>query len=391
VPGLKPERAPQDERSIKFHCPHCNQKIGLKADYAGRKVRCGKCRQPLIVPEAPQPAREGASANLLEQALDGDSVFANQPVSGQPGSVPADDVLRVSPRETPSAPGSGASCPTCGTPHSGDSALCSVCGHTFSSGGGSGASRSVPTSTPLALAASVGFTVGGAVVWCVVAAFVGEGWLGFMAIGVCSLAGYGLKLFGGGKYSVGLGILAIFIALAGVLFAKVLIAKWVIMPELMSEMRETMDDAFDEQEDANEMSDEDVQMTIEDANAMFTVTLMQLVQDGEFDRDVAVKIVWYRNFMLDTRPEDPELASEIDRAEKRVSECLETWSPEKKEQVVREQSPNVAREAADAIMDSGVGAAFGFVFAFFAALSCQDFICVPLGLVCAYRLGSGKD
>jgi DNA-directed RNA polymerase subunit RPC12/RpoP len=44
---------------IKFRCPHCSQKIGLSRDYAGRQVRCAKCKQPFRVPQ-PSAAASGA-------------------------------------------------------------------------------------------------------------------------------------------------------------------------------------------------------------------------------------------------------------------------------------------------------------------------------------------
>ncbi len=36
---------------IKFRCPSCNQKIGVTADYAGKRVRCAKCKNPMRVPQ----------------------------------------------------------------------------------------------------------------------------------------------------------------------------------------------------------------------------------------------------------------------------------------------------------------------------------------------------
>ena len=38
---------------IKFHCPHCSQKLGVPYEYASRRVKCSKCSQLLTVP-APQ-------------------------------------------------------------------------------------------------------------------------------------------------------------------------------------------------------------------------------------------------------------------------------------------------------------------------------------------------
>jgi hypothetical protein len=43
-----------DEKAsvIKFRCAHCNQKIGVGIEHAGKRVRCAKCKNPLRVPEA---------------------------------------------------------------------------------------------------------------------------------------------------------------------------------------------------------------------------------------------------------------------------------------------------------------------------------------------------
>lgn len=35
---------------IKYRCPHCNQKLGVPDEYAGRRVRCSKCTESSVVP-----------------------------------------------------------------------------------------------------------------------------------------------------------------------------------------------------------------------------------------------------------------------------------------------------------------------------------------------------
>ncbi|MCK5565538.1 MAG: DUF4013 domain-containing protein [Planctomycetes bacterium] len=46
---------------IKFKCPNCSHRIGAPDDYAGKKARCSKCKQPVRIPsgqqiaEAPDP------------------------------------------------------------------------------------------------------------------------------------------------------------------------------------------------------------------------------------------------------------------------------------------------------------------------------------------------
>lgn len=50
IPPAGQESA-QKTSIIKFRCPNCNQKIGVAADYAGKHVRCAKCKNPMLVPQ----------------------------------------------------------------------------------------------------------------------------------------------------------------------------------------------------------------------------------------------------------------------------------------------------------------------------------------------------
>jgi len=47
------EKSSQESSIIKFRCPSCGQKIGVSGNYAGKRVRCAKCKNPLRVPQAP--------------------------------------------------------------------------------------------------------------------------------------------------------------------------------------------------------------------------------------------------------------------------------------------------------------------------------------------------
>ncbi len=50
---------------IKFECPNCSHKIGAPDDYAGKKARCSKCKQPVRIPAA-APAQQAISDNILD-------------------------------------------------------------------------------------------------------------------------------------------------------------------------------------------------------------------------------------------------------------------------------------------------------------------------------------
>ena len=45
---------------IKFRCGHCQQKLGVPDEYAGRRVRCNKCSQPCTVPRPKADAQAAA-------------------------------------------------------------------------------------------------------------------------------------------------------------------------------------------------------------------------------------------------------------------------------------------------------------------------------------------
>ncbi len=51
---------------FKFRCMHCDRKIAVPAEHAGRQVRCPGCRQPVMVPY-PSPG-ELAAVDAHDQA-----------------------------------------------------------------------------------------------------------------------------------------------------------------------------------------------------------------------------------------------------------------------------------------------------------------------------------
>ncbi len=59
---------------IKFRCSHCQQKLGVPDEYAGRRVKCNKCGQPATVPHPvvleevppkPKPAPESDGMDIF--------------------------------------------------------------------------------------------------------------------------------------------------------------------------------------------------------------------------------------------------------------------------------------------------------------------------------------
>ena len=115
IPQAEGRTRPSQSAIIKFRCPNCDQKIGVPPSYGGKVVRCAKCKHRLRVPQphgaAAQPKPQDDLA-VLKAAQE-------QPAAdegGMPGlgdmndllqleaSAPAvEDPLQLSPLEEPAA------------------------------------------------------------------------------------------------------------------------------------------------------------------------------------------------------------------------------------------------------------------------------------------------
>jgi len=94
---------------IKFRCPNCEQKIGLTPDYAGKRVRCAKCKNFLRVPLSPgQPERPrirdetevlkaGHEQFLPEQDIWGDMPSMDELLSAEESATAAERQVQPGP------------------------------------------------------------------------------------------------------------------------------------------------------------------------------------------------------------------------------------------------------------------------------------------------------
>jgi hypothetical protein len=136
---------------IKFRCPSCNQKIGLDKSYAGKTVRCAKCKNPIVVPSAaPGQVKRPPDVDLLPSAgpaktpqsdeageadfIGGDllgeamlSAEANTPAISPPGPSSDEEPLKLAADEPKEQPAIQKRCPRCNSMNPADAAVCSVC------------------------------------------------------------------------------------------------------------------------------------------------------------------------------------------------------------------------------------------------------------------------
>jgi len=383
---------------IKFRCPNCNQKIGVAESYAGKRVRCAKCQQPLTVPkpeevvEKEPAASDIATDKMFEEDMGDDKIFGDEALTEElldaEASAPAiEEALELKPLAPKTEREMKLKCPKCGALNKADSEFCTTCANTLTtqvSSAGMFRERLSSDNMALSIGASIGLTIVGGVVWCIIAGLVGVGWVSFMAVAVCCLAGLGLTQFTD-RRGASMGLLAILIGFIGIISSKLMIAKWVVMPKIMPEMKKFAEGGFEDIK-WEDITEEQMQDTMANAEMMFALTLMELVDEGEFEEEFARKVIVARF----TRKRPPELEEEMEQVDKRVYECLGSWDSEKKESVVRKQYPRVIGEFAGIFLEGRLGEVVGFIAAFFGTLSCLDIVWFPLGLFCAYKIGTSR-
>jgi len=373
---------------IKFRCPHCNQKIGLGSQYAGKTVRCAKCKNTLQVPQAgslAEPAAEagkGAEFNPFADISDFSEIQR-----AEENAPAADNPLRLSPADEPRQQSEFADMAGRG----GVPATSAIGGRGGSRGGSSGFGID---NTLLALLASVVFVIIGGMVWGLVAKYAHME-LGLLAMGIGFLAGLGIYIFTSSR-GVLLGLAAALIAFFGILSGKYFIAKWYYMPELMAEMEKEGAESFI---DANEMevTEEDVKEILSSPEQMFALAARQLADEGQITMEDAnnlsvAKLKDVFRQAAEGKIEEPNEARKQrnKEVEAKVNKALGEWDELKKAEVVKTQYPKMMKEFTDIIKESPIMDVIGFAFAYIYAFSLFDLLWFPLAMVTAYKLGNGE-
>lgn len=407
---------PKAAAVIKFRCPNCDQKIGVPPSYGGKVVRCAKCKQRLRVPQAAgaaaqpkpqddvaalrtgpeQPAAEGSTMPGLGDMGDLLQLEASAPALEEP--------LGLKP-ETPRGP-SGAGLGL--DPRSNLQSFDAEAEEDEGPGLGKTLSK-----IPLAIGTSIGFTVGAAILWTIIASIIGLNWLHFLCIPVAGVAGCGLVLFTESR-NFGLGLLAALIGLFGIFCGKLFLAQWVVLPEMENPFA-----IVGEEYDKSTLTEEQIQSNLADPKSLFRAACFQLVEDGEFDQEFAEKVV-QTNY--DGRAPIGE-AEQVQEGMRKVEETLGGWDNEQKRQAIiaqferdkqmfkdfgkellaaaadanEDELPegfrNTARETQELLEGtrSIQETRIGFAIAFIGSFSILDLLFIPVGMWTAYKIGAGKD
>lgn len=121
---------------IKFHCKHCSGKIGVKDEFAGKRVRCPKCKEPVRVPK---PAVEDDfELEMVSAGNSGDDFDLEMVSEGDAGGalyalaeMEAGAAAELPTHQQPA----GNTCPQCGNACAPRAKVCVGCGYNFKTKG----------------------------------------------------------------------------------------------------------------------------------------------------------------------------------------------------------------------------------------------------------------
>jgi ribosomal protein S27E len=427
VPVAQQLPEPTDSKVIKFRCPGCRQKIGVNGDYAGKQFKCAACGQVLRIPaleQQPAPEQPLAAEVPGDQSTD-KSIWNDQlldfPETPHSCELPAQDALRVGPPPPPPVGRSAepATCRSCHSPNSPDAEFCITCGEATTVLAKRRASAGAADFF-LPFGASVGLTLAGVAAWIVLAYLASWSslvWLHALAVGVGALAGYGMTRFTDER-STGMATLAVLVGLAGIIFAKIMVAHWIMMPKMQ---------AFwdgDAKTDEIRVTDRQVDTILKNPDVTFMYASFYLSEQFGWDWEFTVKLTPF--YIMNRGPRlrripKKGMAEEVEQLKegvKKVTEAMAGWSEDEKRHAIRSgmakqvrafraglhtmleasedsNQPGLppsefAKETAEIVSgdrplsESNVGK----MYAFRNAWCCLDIIWIPLALFLAFKIAS---
>jgi hypothetical protein len=347
----------------------------LPSGYAGKHVKCAKCKNVLQVPQASQatattePVPAGDDLNPFSNLPDFDNV--QKP---KPAEAPEDEPLRLVANDKPAQ----------------QSEFADMISRSPAPSLESTAARgnSMPLkidSTPIALLASIIFVIIGGMIWGLLAKYTNRQFA-LAAWGMGVLAGLGIYLFTAHRGTF-LGIVAALIAFVGILSGKYFIAKWYYMPQFMAESRFDPNDAKLSKDDLKEIMEEDPEQ-------LHTLVAMQLADDGTITAEDANFYIKRVEEEGETEPNENSQSENEKRfadIQAKIGKSLSEWNRQKTINVIKAQYPKLMKRNAEIIAKNPIAHTIGFVVCFIASFSLFDLIWFPLAMVTAYKFGTGES
>lgn len=401
---------------IKYHCPKCNQKLGVPDNYAGRRVRCNKCSEPSIVPKPlteiditaalPVAAAKPASPELSPEQVAA-SIF-QAPAAVKPAPVqielqrpmpkpqqldelqliPEDDdqaqedlrkaeILREASRQR--AASSMAAAPKAPKEASSRRA---ISGGELAKGMGK---------IPLSIATCIGCMAAVIVLGVIVGKLTGFR-IGYIAIGIPLAGAWGLTLFTENR-GILLGLLAVILGFFGLIAGHVADAKWIIMPMIAEsgEFQSELDQAFQQRiilPETLPTEPAELEGLAQNETLMLRVAAWDLVQAGQLDQQLFTQMCF-----VDINDEDEDISEPLQEAFYDAADHLDVMSTAQRVALIRKYHPDMATYYAENIQPllNKVANVASFGVAFLCSFGFLDLLWFPMGLFGAYKLGAGVD
>ena len=396
---------------IKFRCSNCNQKLGVPEEYAGRRVRCTKCRQVATVPE-PEPELIEIEQPFVDATVDetfSSGMWIDELASSNIEAGPIVEVERPQRPLGRSVGSFGVKCKHCGTGNDAGTGFCIGCGEQIivpkRTPGRKGKGRPGATDShsgvmsgfaagagklPLALVTSVIFTLVGALAWAGACSMSGRilfGFLNPLLMLVCALAGVGLTLFTGHR-NFAIGMIAVVIGTGGMMTGKAFYAKWHSIPKMeeVFESEEFSSEAFGAD---SELTDEELDDIVNNPNEMFRYACGYIAEEEGWDDMFAFRVRSAQMFGKRNMELTAQESEKIDLAIAYVEDTIDSWSYNEKCQVVKVTQEKIHADVTEFAEDltKGMTQAFGYITAF----RFLDLLWFPMGMWSAYKIGSGRD
>jgi hypothetical protein len=353
---------------IKFHCEHCDKKLGVPDNYAGKRVRCSQCKNTIVVPH-PEPEHveepEFEAFDTEENADPwSDDMFQNQADPQNQQRQPAYQDLGQDDDESESSPYK--KCPSCNYSSGRSAAICIHCGYNFSTGQQqdvvvekpkspfSAGSRKSSSDTTKKVATVVSAIIGFAIGFYVVRGFMGSGSMGGSSI--ILVMGWGMLIIGGIWFLVvafqeGVlwGLACMVVPFANIIFffthfeeswkpaALYLAGCFVVFIGFFAFGFSAMEHL----EDAWELTEEDIVEYIQDEDYMFGVGCWKVDQTGrwddyddDYDGDFANSLTSYKSGWLKPSARRKDL---IDEEIAYVEEVVASWTEDEKREYLIEK------------------------------------------------------
>ncbi len=322
---------------IKFYCTRCDKKLGVPDEFAGKMVKCSRCRQPTRVPDhsqgtEPEPIPD--QPPLSESPLT-ENILRDLEASGptKPSSV-SDSPAPAAPPPKSSRKPPRIRCPRCNTLIAGDTEFCIACGCAITQQQAAPMQYEVDTSgrfytvskMPWFLLVSAFAAAIGVLGW-IALAFSTTKESGYAALGVGALIGFVMMVIGH-EYRRDIALLAATVTILAVPIGKYLTLAWV-EPETPQEERAPANTRTNLKSEINENC---IDRSVLDHDTLFYATGCHLVKQGQLSQEAVTAAMHY--CLGDPLPPD-QIPAAQDHC-RRITQTFRDWPISKRKEIVRE-------------------------------------------------------